>query len=130
MRAAYRAKGATGLQLVTDATAACGLPDGTEYRLGEIPCVVRAGTGFRRDADVLAGSAARMIDVVRNLVRLAGVPLVEAVRMATCNPAEVIAPRLEGPPIGRLEIGAAADVVWLTPKLEVAGTWRGGERLA
>jgi N-acetylglucosamine-6-phosphate deacetylase len=129
LRAAYRAKGAAGLQLVSDATAACGLPDGTEFQLGDIPCVARAGVGFRRDAEVLAGSAARMADGVRNLVHLAGVPLVEAVRMATANPAAVIAARLDGPPIGRLETGAAADLVWLTAKLEVAGTWRGGERL-
>ena len=130
LRVAYRAKGAKGLQLVTDATAACGLPDGTEYRLGEIACVTQGGTGFRQDAEVLAGSGARMIDCVRNMVRLAGVPLVEAVRMATFNPAEVIAPRIIGPPIGRLELGAAADLAWLTAKLDMAGTWRGGERLA
>src|SRR5450432_2027682 len=61
LRVAHRAMGITGLQLVTDATAACGLPDGTEYRLGEILCVLRGGAGLRRDADVLAGSAARMI---------------------------------------------------------------------
>jgi N-acetylglucosamine-6-phosphate deacetylase len=130
LRAAYRAKRVEGLQLVTDATAACGLPEGTEYRLGEVGCVARGGAGFRADAEVLAGSAARMIDCVRNMVRLAGVPLIEAVRMASQNPAEVIAPRLDGPPIGRLEIGAAADLVMLTPKLGVAGTWRAGERIA
>jgi N-acetylglucosamine-6-phosphate deacetylase len=50
--------------------------------------------------------------------------------MASQNPAEVIAPRLDGPPIGRLEVGAAADLVMLTPKLGVAGTWRAGERIA
>jgi N-acetylglucosamine-6-phosphate deacetylase len=129
LRIAHRAKGAEGLQLVTDATAACGLPNGTEYRLGDIRCVTRGGVGFMLEVEALAGSGSRMIDCVRNMVQLAGVPLVEAVRMATSNPAQTIAQRWTGPPIGRLEIGAAADLAWLTAELEVAGTWRGGKRI-
>ena len=130
LRLALRAKGADGLTLVTDATAACGLPAGAEYRLGAVRCVARDGAGFLADRDVLAGSAAQMIDVVRNLVRDAGVSLADAVRMATIHPARTIAHRLTGPPIGRLEIGAAADLVCLTSELGIAGTWRDGERIA
>ncbi len=130
LRLAHAAKGTDGLCLVTDATAACGLPDGTEYRLGGVRCVARNGAGFLTNGDVLAGSAARMIDCVQNMVKHAGVLLVEAVRMATVLPARALARREGDPAIGRLEVGAAADLVWLTPSLEVGGTWRGGERIA
>ena len=130
LRLAHRAKGTDGLCLVTDATAACGLPEGAEYRLGGVRCVVRDGAGFLAGQEVLAGSGARMIDCVRNMVQHVGVSLVEAVRMATMVPARSIGQRESAPPIGRLEVGAAADLVWMTPELEVAGTWRGGERIA
>lgn len=130
LRLAHRAKGTDGLCLVTDATAACGLPEGAGYRLGGERCVVRNGAGFLADQEVLAGSAARMIDCVRNMVQHAGVSLLEAVRMATLVPARSIGQRMSAPPVGRLEVGAAADLVWMTPELEVAGTWRGGERIA
>lgn len=130
LRLAHAAKGTDGLCLVTDATAACGLPAGTEYRLGGGHGVARNGAGFLLDRDVLAGSAARMIDCVRNMVRDVEVPLGEAVRMATVLPARALGRRSDLPPIGSLEAGAAADLVWLTRDLEVAGTWRGGERIA
>jgi N-acetylglucosamine-6-phosphate deacetylase len=130
LRLAHRAKGTDGLCLVTDATAACGLPEGADYRLGGVRCVVRNGAGFLADEEVLAGSAARMIDCVRKMVQHVGVSLVEAVRMATLVPARTIGQRMGAPPIGRLEVAAAADLVWMTPELEVAGTWRGGERIA
>ena len=130
LRLAHRAKGTDGLCLVTDATAACGLPEDTEYRLGGLRCVARRGAGFLADEEVLAGSAARMIDCVRNMVWHAGISLAEAVRMATGVPARMIGRCVSGPPIGRLEVGAAADLVWMTPELEVAGTWRGGGRIA
>ena len=130
LRLAHAAKGTDGLCLVTDATAACGLPAGTEYRLGGGHGVARNGAGFLLDRDVLAGSAARMIDCVRNMVRDVEMPLGEAVRMATVLPARALGRRSDLPPIGSLEAGAAADLVWLTRDLEVAGTWRGGERIA
>ena len=130
LRLAIRAKGIDGLCLVSDATAACGLAEWSEYRLGEMACVARDGAGFLAGQEVLAGSAVWMIDCVQNVIRHAGVSLVEAVRMATFIPARTIGSRLSGAPIGRLEVGAAADLVWMTSELEVAGTWRSGERIA
>ena len=41
MRMLYRAKGAAGICLVTDATAGAGLPDGSRFALGDAECVVR-----------------------------------------------------------------------------------------
>jgi N-acetylglucosamine-6-phosphate deacetylase len=124
MRMAYRAKGATGICLVTDATAGAGLAEGAEFELAGKNCVVRGGVCLLGDGSALAGSAARMIDLVRIMVRNVGVPLHEAVRMATDVPARLIGLQNKG----RLEIGADADLVVISPELEVTQTYVAGKR--
>jgi N-acetylglucosamine-6-phosphate deacetylase len=123
MRLAYRAKGAHGIILITDASAGAGLPDGSLYRLGAYDCVVRGGAGLTADGAALAGSTATMIRGVANLVRLAGVPLEEAIQMATLNPAR--AAGLEDR-LGSLAPGKAADLVVLSSGLEVMATYAAG----
>jgi N-acetylglucosamine-6-phosphate deacetylase len=117
MRMLYRAKGAAGICLVTDATAGAGLPNESRFRLGGGECVVRDGACWLADGSALAGSAARMIDLVRQMVEQVGVPLHEAVRMATETPARAMGWRSKGV----LAEGMDADLVILTPELEVAG---------
>lgn len=97
---------------VTDATAATGMPDGT-YRLGthsvyKCQCSVRLANG------TLAGSALTMDQALRNLVGL-GFPLQEAVQRLSTFPADF----LGNYAIGRLRIGACADVVVLDGQLNV-----------
>ena len=97
---------------VTDATAATGMPDGT-YRLGthsvyKCQCSVRLANG------TLAGSALTMDQALRNLVGL-GLPLQEAVQRLSTFPADF----LGNYAIGRLRIGACADVVVLDGQLNV-----------
>ena len=70
------------------------------------------------DRLALAGSAARMVDLVRNMVRKVDVPVHEAVAMATQNPARAIGLETKG----RLAVGADADFVVLSPQLEVLRT--------
>jgi N-acetylglucosamine-6-phosphate deacetylase len=123
MRMLYRAKGADGITLITDATAGAGLRDGAAYRLGGCACVVRGGVGLTADGAALAGSTCTMARGVANLVRMAGVPLAEAVRMATLNPAK--AAGLEDR-AGSLAVGKAADLVLLSPDLEVIATYVAG----
>ena len=115
MRMLYRAKGAEGICLVTDATAGAGLPNESRFRLGGADCVVRDGACWLEDGSALAGSAARMIDLVRQMVAVVGVPLPEAVRMATETPARAMGWEDRG----MLEVGRKADLVVLTPALEV-----------
>jgi len=83
MKMLYRAKGVRGICLVTDATAGAGLPDGSKFSLYGTKCIVEAGVCLLADRSALAGSAARMIDLVRSMVIKVGVPLHEAVAMAT-----------------------------------------------
>ena len=75
MKMLYRAKGAAGICLVTDATAGAGLPEGARFNLAGADCVVSDGACWVADRSALAGSAARMIDCVRTMVHDVGVPL-------------------------------------------------------
>ncbi len=124
MRALYQAKGAAGISLITDATGGAGLEDGENYALGEISCTVMNGVGMLADGSAIAGSTCRMIDGIRNLVNLAGVPLVEAVRMATLNPARAL--RREEP-IGILQAQHRADFTIFSTDFKIRQTWVGGQ---
>jgi len=125
MKMLYRAKGPDGICLVTDATAGAGLPDGSRFSLFGNDCVVEAGVCLLADRSALAGSASRMVDLVRTMLRKVNVPLHEAVAMATQNPARAIGLETKG----RLAVGADADVVVLSPELEVLRTFNGGQEM-
>jgi len=115
MRMLYRAKGAGGICLVTDATAGAGLPEGSRFSLFGNECLVEGGVCLLTDRSALAGSASRMIDLVRTMVQKVDVPLHEAVIMATGNPARAIGLEKKG----QLTVGADADFIVLSPELEV-----------
>ncbi len=120
-RMLYQAKGAAGICLVTDATAGAGLPNESGFELGGAACVVRDGACWMADGSVLAGSAARMIDLVRQMVEVVGVPVPEAIRMATETPARAMGWKSKGVLAG----GMDADFVVLSPALEVVRTMEG-----
>ena len=123
IRMLYFAKGPDGICLITDATSGAGLAEGTTFRLGEIDCVVRDGVGLLADGSALAGSTATMIQGVRTMVKEANISLVEAIRMATLNPAKA----LKFPAKGILQKGADADLVILSDDLEVEATYVQGK---
>jgi N-acetylglucosamine-6-phosphate deacetylase len=125
MKMLYRVKGSGGICLVTDATAGAGLPDGSRFSLFGNDCIVQGGVCLLADRSALAGSASRMIQLVRMMVSEVDVPVHEAVAMATQNPAHAIG--LEGK--GRLAVGADADLVIFSPELQVLGTFAGGENI-
>jgi N-acetylglucosamine-6-phosphate deacetylase len=123
MRMLYRAKGAGGICLVTDATAGAGLPNDARFQLGGAECIVRDGACWVADGSALAGSAARMIDLVRQMVQKVGAPIQEAVRMATESPARAMGWKIKG----ALEVGRDADFVVLSPDLELIRTFLDGK---
>ena len=123
MKMLYRAKGAQEICLVTDATAGAGLPNGSRFALFGKDCIVENRVCLLADHSALAGSAARMIDLVRMMVREVNVPLNEAIAMATENPARAIGIETKG----RLIVGADADLAVLSPQLDVVRTFRCGE---
>jgi N-acetylglucosamine-6-phosphate deacetylase len=121
----YRAKGPGGICLVTDATAGAGLLDGSRFSLFGNDCIVEDGVCLLADRSALAGSASRMIDLVRTVVKKVNLPLHEAVAMATQNPARAI--RIETK--GTLNVGADADLVVFSPELQVLRTFAAGEEV-
>jgi len=125
MKMLYRAKGVAGICLVTDATGGAGLPNGSRFSLFGKDCIVEDGVCLLADRSALAGSASRMIDLVRTMVRIVDVPLHEAITMATENPVRAIGLKTKG----RLAVGADADFVVLSPDLEVLRTFVRGEEI-
>jgi N-acetylglucosamine-6-phosphate deacetylase len=108
--------------LVTDAMAAMGMPPG-RYHLGGVEVIVeKDGEAPRRSSGVLAGSALRLDQAVRNLVGI-GVDLPTVLDAATRVPAEAIG----RPDLGRIVPGAAADLVWWSDDLQIRRTWVRGE---
>jgi N-acetylglucosamine-6-phosphate deacetylase len=87
--------------------------------------MVENGACLLADRSALAGSAARMVELVRTMVDEVNVPLGEAVAMATENPARAIDLQSKG----RLVVGADADFVVLSPQLDVMQTFIGGEEV-
>jgi N-acetylglucosamine-6-phosphate deacetylase len=125
MRMLYRAKGPRGICLVTDATAGAGLPEGSKFSLYGTKCITESGVCLLADRSALAGSASRMIDLVRTMVTKVGVPLHEAIVMATDTPAFAIGLNNKG----QLKIGGDADLVVISPNLDVVRTFVGGSEV-
>jgi N-acetylglucosamine-6-phosphate deacetylase len=122
MKLIYSAKGADGITLVSDATAGAGLADETIFQLAGRKCVVKNGACFLADKPLLAGSASRLIELVRTMMRSAQVPLPEAIAMVSLNAAR--AAGLAGK--GEIALGKDADLVVLSPELEVMQTYVAG----
>jgi N-acetylglucosamine-6-phosphate deacetylase len=117
-------KGFDAVLLASDAIAATGMPDGN-YRLGNFEVTVKNGVA-RNPEGKLAGSTLTLDRALRNIVAL-GVPLQEAVRMATILPARRLG--VAGKK-GIIAVGADADLVALTPDLRVAGVMTRGAGLS
>jgi len=117
-----RAKGPERVALVTDAMRAAGSPDG-RYRLGDMGVTVQDGMAVT-DEGSLAGSIATMDQLVRNAVERMGLPLAQALEMATLTPARILG--IDGRQ-GEVAVGKAADLVVLDQELEVVATIVDGE---
>jgi N-acetylglucosamine-6-phosphate deacetylase len=116
VRLFLRAKGAEGAVLVTDATAATGMPNG-RYQLGSLEVEVKDGKCLHDGR--LAGSVLTMDRAVRNIVKFANWDLQRAVQLATLNPARTTGLTSNA---GQLVAGAPADIVALNASGEVVKT--------
>ena len=108
--------------LVTDAMAATGSADG-RYRLGSLEADVRDGIARLAGTDTIAGSTLTQDRALRIAVREVGLALPDAVGALTVVPARALGLQDR---YGLLRAGSAADVVALTPGLEVARVWAAG----
>jgi N-acetylglucosamine-6-phosphate deacetylase len=124
---AHKLKGPDRLALVTDCSRALDMPDG-EYlfgpRDGGEPFVHRDGVGIMPDGQGLASSAQGMDHMVRTFYVLTGVPIQEAIRMATLTPSRIIGVDHD---VGSLEAGKRADILLLDRDLRVTRIILDGE---
>jgi N-acetylglucosamine-6-phosphate deacetylase len=109
------------IALVTDAIAATGMPPGL-YELGGEPVIVRPDRPPSRPDGTLAGATLRLDEAVARAVAI-GVPPAVALEAASRVPADLLGRR----DLGRIEPGAAADLVWLDDAYRARATWVGGE---
>jgi N-acetylglucosamine-6-phosphate deacetylase len=121
VRAAFAAKGADGMALVSDAMPSVGARL-DQFQLMGRTISLREGRLTAQDG-TLAGAHLDMASAVRNAVRLAKLPLDDALRAASLTPARFLGLEHER---GALICNARADMVALTPDLDVIGTWVGG----
>jgi len=122
----YKIKGPGRTALITDAMRAAGMPPG-EYMLGHstegLRVIVEDGVAKLPDRSSFAGSVATADRLVRTMIDLAGIPLIEAVRMITETPARILQ-ILETK--GELAEGKDADIVIFNSAIEIQMTMIGG----
>jgi N-acetylglucosamine-6-phosphate deacetylase len=123
MRLLYRAKGAPGVRLMSDAMSAAGMPDG-EYQFCGRPVTVAGGRVVLAGGGPIAGSTLTMEAAVRNAVRLLGIGIEEAVLMASTNSARLLG--LSGRK-GEISAGSDGDLVVLDEHLAVQATMVAGQ---
>ena len=123
MKLLLLAKGAAHVTLVSDGLSATGMPDG-KYMLGGFEVIVSGGI-CRNAEGTLAGSTLTLDRALRNIVAL-GIPLPDAVRMLTLNPASLLGIEFKK---GSLRVGADADILLLDESLHLAGVWARGVAL-
>ncbi len=121
IRLVWRAKPHGTLVLVTDAMPTVGT-DAESFRLGEDTITVSGGRCLSEEGR-LAGSALDMATAVRNCVIRIGIPLEEALAMASTNPAKALGIDQYR---GRIAPGCAADFVVLDERLTVRETYLNG----
>jgi N-acetylglucosamine-6-phosphate deacetylase len=117
MKVLLRCLGTDRVVLITDAMTAAGVSDG-RYDLAGNTVVVKDGRATLLDGTI-AGSTAALIECVRNVHQQVGVPLPEAVKMASLNPARAMgfAGRLGSIAAGKDASLTVVDedmTVWLT----------------
>lgn len=120
-RMIYRLKGAERITLISDSCALAGLrqedlPAGAPYIIREA-AYLADGT--------LCGSIGTVMTCVRNLVSI-GIPMEEAVRMASLNPAQDLGVDQE---TGSIAAGKRADFVIVDESLHIVAVYGKGRRI-
>lgn len=112
------------LNLVTDAIAALGMPDG-DYQLGKLTVTVK-GESCRLPDGTLAGSTLSLDKGLKNLIKYTGCSLPEALRTITATPAALLG---LGHQKGQIAEGYDADIVLLNSDHSVDKTIVAGKIL-
>lgn len=117
--AAYKMFGSDRLILISDSMQAAGMLDGI-YELGGKMVTVTNGIARLQDGTI-SGSTSNLLQCVRKAVEY-GIPLCDAIKMATQTPAELL-----GLNKGVIEKGYDADLIVIDNELNIVHTIIGGE---
>jgi N-acetylglucosamine-6-phosphate deacetylase len=123
LRLAVAARGKDGIILVTDKVALA-QTSGVEKNVGRARAAICDGAARLADG-TLAGSIISMLDGVRVMIERAGVSIGDAAVMAATNPAQLVGANDRG----RVDVGARADLIVLSPALELKSVYIGGREI-
>jgi N-acetylglucosamine-6-phosphate deacetylase len=123
LRLAVAARGKDGIILVTDKVALA-QTSGVEKNVGRARAAICDGAARLADG-TLAGSIISMLDAVRVMIERAGVSIGDAAVMAATNPAQLVGANDRG----RVDVGARADLIVLSPALELKSVYIGGREI-
>jgi len=127
LKLVYKIKGADRTALITDAMRGAGMPEG-ESVLGNLQTglkvIIEDGVAKLPDRSSFAGSVATADRLVRNMINMAGVPMIEAVKMMSLTPATImqVADRK-----GSLLAGKDADIVIFDEQINIKTTIVNGQ---
>ena len=120
LRLAYKLKGADQTCLVTDALS-CTATDGSSFN--DPRYIIENGVCKLANRSALAGSIATSDVLVRTMVK-AGIPLGDALRMASETPARIMG---VGHRKGALQKDMDADILIMDKQLNVRAVWQMGD---
>ena len=120
-------KGWEQVALVSDATAGAGLGEGGAFHLGTLPCRIEGGAAWteQESGRCLAGSTSFLFDGIKTMVTQVGVPIEEAVGMASLVPARSLG--LEGK-LGSIAPGKIANLMRFSNQWEIRDVWIKGKK--
>lgn len=124
IRLIYKIKGPRRVALVTDSLALAGT-NLTHGFMQATEFVIEDGVCKLMDRSAFAGSIATADRLLRVAVHEAGLPLADALTMLTATPAAIMGLT----PKGTVTPGADADLVVLSPELEVEAVFTHGQRV-
>lgn len=123
LRLAMRAKSDSRLMLVTDAMPIVGADAGMDhFYLNDARINVANGECLTENG-TLAGAALSMIDALRNSMTMLGLGIEEAALLASHNPCAFLGIASRA---GSITPGQRADLLRLSPTLEIRQVWIGG----
>lgn len=125
IRATFSMLGKDRIILISDSIRATGMPSG-EYELGGQQVTIKEGRAVISGTETIAGSIITLPEALRYVVQVVGIPLEDAVRCVTCNPARSLGIYKE---CGSVTAGKRADLVLLDKELCVSRVIKSGRIL-
>jgi N-acetylglucosamine-6-phosphate deacetylase len=118
----YRARGAAGMIITSDAVALAGTADKpTAHQVGRARATIVDGAA-RLDDGTLAGSVISMLDGARVMVEKVGASVGDVAMMGAANPAAMLGLRDRG----RLAVGMRADFLIVSPEFKLKAVFING----